>query len=59
MRRLSVMSGAVLAAAALSMMPGPSEPYRPLNPMFKQKRKRFRKPADRSKKQYLLKGIRP
>jgi len=50
---------AMAAAAAALLSPGPSEPYRPLHPMFRQKKLRARKQADRSKKQYLLKGIRP
>lgn len=54
------MSGMALAAAAAAMLsPGPSEPYRPLHHSVRYKPRRVKKQADRSKKQFLLKGVRP
>jgi hypothetical protein len=54
------MSGMALAAAAAAMMsPGPSESYRPLHHSVRYKPRRAKKQADRSKKQFLLKGVRP
>jgi hypothetical protein len=54
-----LMSGMAMAAAAAAFMPlEPTLENRPSYP-HKAKRRRYRKPADRSKKQCLLKGIRP
>jgi hypothetical protein len=51
-----ITSGMALAAAA-ALLAGPSIMYPPEPRPAKRKRRRVQ--ADRSKKQYLLKGVRP
>jgi hypothetical protein len=53
-------SGLAMAAAAAMIGPGILERPVPIDPRYpKVKRKIRRRQADRSKKQYLLKGVRP
>jgi hypothetical protein len=61
MRRIgfSAMSALAVAAVAASLIGPVGSPGSPYDTRRPAKRKRIRLQADRSKKQYLLKGIRP